>query len=301
MSFDVDLLSIFKSQVLISIRMGKVKSRGDQRRGVKGASGSGGRGRGGNDIQLKKTVGKISADISAISLGPPSIHKSKILKKTTSSSGLLTSNFASRLSVLNKQKKKVTFCQNLIAEGLKDQKRTLGENAKHYFKVIHPSAIAKRSSKKGAPLRGSDEDATDSLIPDGDEVLLNTATPELRRMIKSSVKCKKIRLKAKKETFKKRMELIKLKRDEVVKAKQRQQTAIVGDMHPMLQALPSFAEEEDRKIIETELAKIIQDQEDQAKSVPKKTKYNVKKTQKAILDSLKFFEAAGVSAGLTSK
>ncbi|CAL8113561.1 unnamed protein product [Orchesella dallaii] len=274
--------------------MGKVKSR-DQKRArlVRG-------GRKSNDTQaqLKKTVGKISADISAISLGPP---RCKILKKTAAATGssLLTSNFASRITVLNKQKKKVTFCQNLIAEGLKEQKNPLDENAKHYFKVIHPSAIAKRSSGKGASQPSSEGDATDSLIPDSDEVLMNTAAPELRRIIKRSVKCKKIRLKAKKETFKKRMELLKVKRDEIVKAKQRQQTAIVGDIHPLLQALPSFTEDEDRKTIETELAKIMQ--EDQAKPIPKKPKYNVKKTQKAILDSLKFFEAAGVSAGLASK
>lgn len=155
-----------------------------------------------NEIQLKNTVGKLESDISAISLGPP---RSKILKKSASSSpGLLTTNFASRAQLLNKQKKKVRFCQNLVAEELKEQKASsTSEDAKHYFKVIHPLAIVKKgvSVIKSA---GIPKSSTARILDNLDsEVLLSNSSGALRKIIKNATKNKKTIQKVKKESFKK--------------------------------------------------------------------------------------------------
>lgn len=177
--------------------MGKTRIKKEVKRLMKTASGNSG---GGND----NTVGRISADIGAISLGLP---RTKILKKTAPQSSLnLSANFASRINELKKQKKKVTFCQNLIAEELQDQRKSAaGEDAKHYFKVIHPSAIEKRNVNKPHFLNaGVSEKATraSSFIPESEE-LMSTSTASLRKIIKKNVKVKRIRLKTRKETFKK--------------------------------------------------------------------------------------------------
>lgn len=72
------------------------------------------------------------------------------------------------------------------------------------------------------------------------------------------------------------MELLKAKNEELEKTKQRQQTVIVGDMQPILQALPDV---EDDVGLETEL---VSKQEEKPNVVPNKPKYSMKKTQQAM-------------------
>lgn len=183
--------------------MGKVRVK--VRPGLKNRPGLGGGGADHNNT-VSSTVGKISEDISAISLGPP---RTKCLKRTqqqssTASGSSLTANFASRVIAnsqnANKQKKKVTFCQNLIKEELNKKTSAEGEDAKHYFKVVHPSAIGRL--KKEAEHSESIAARINSLIPEKD-VLLSTSAQGLRKIIKKNVKNKKTRLRARKESFKK--------------------------------------------------------------------------------------------------
>lgn len=77
------------------------------------------------------------------------------------------------------------------------------------------------------------------------------------------------------------MELLKEKKQELLKASQRQQTVIVGDMHPLLQSLPSLPADEEVDTTEMELLNQLKEEEAK-KCVPKKTKFSVKKTQKAM-------------------
>lgn len=178
--------------------MGKVRIRARTKKEAWMRSRNGGV-TGSNDVSLKNTVGKLESDIKAISLGPP---RSKILKKTATASPS-SSNFASRI---NKEKKKVRFCQNLVAEELQEQKTSTSENAKHYFKVIHPSAIEKRirasGGAKGQEAPAKTTNFIDAIIPAPD-VLLNASARALRKLIRSSTKDKRTILKAKKRSFKK--------------------------------------------------------------------------------------------------
>jgi len=125
---------------------------------------------------------------------------------------------------------------------------------------------------------------TNPLSPDHLPVQISAS----RKDLKTEVRSKKGRLLMKKVLFQKKIELIQELKKSKEEARTRQKTVIVGDMKPILDALPDLPSTSDSQLQEL----VNQCYAEEMKKPRRTTKLKMKKREKEIADGLNYFDAA---------